>query len=88
MAVIGRQLLHHALFAQQLISVSAPAVFNMANSRASSTRVSRSPSAITRNVLLNIGTGLAVKKLAMASCSVLRPVPASPSRFTSSYSFA
>jgi hypothetical protein len=48
MAVIGRQKLQWALSSQQLISVSAPARFNMANSRASSTRVSPWVSAIVR----------------------------------------
>jgi hypothetical protein len=59
-AVIGRQKLQNALSSQQLMSPSAPAMFSIAKSRASSTSVSPSASEIVRNVRLNISTGLTV----------------------------
>src|SRR6266508_2001028 len=55
-AVIRRQKLHQALSSQQLIRLSAPAMFSMAKNRASSTSVSPSASAMTRNVRLNSST--------------------------------
>ena len=59
-AVIGRQKLQNAFSSQQLITLSAPPMFSIAKSRASSARVSPSASEIVRNVRLNSSIGLTV----------------------------
>src|SRR6187549_2172344 len=56
MAVIGRQKCQYDLSFQQMIAPSAPATLAMANSRASSARVSPSASATVRSVRLYIST--------------------------------
>src|SRR4029079_8868885 len=85
MAVIGRQKCQYALSSQQLIALSAPATLPIANSRASSARVSPSASATVRNVRLYISTVLTWNS-ARACCSGLRAPSTPPRSLTSLYS--